>query len=149
MDINHPNYKNLQPYQRLVSIDDIIKAKESKKNNNKDISKDDKEGKEGKETKEEKKFNAFTGKGVTLCDNGNSTNNSNNIIPSQFEDDEMKQAYELSLDEYIKDIVADIPKEPADNCKESFNIILKYSDKAFSRRFASTDKINVSRSNNT
>jgi Ataxin-3 len=130
--INSDIYKNLQNYQRLVSIEDIIKARDSKKL---------KEAPQGKEPEkpEEKKFNAFTGKGVSLCD----SEVKNNIQSNQFEDDEMKQAYELSLDEYIKEIKSYLPNEPQENDPEVCNVILKYGDQTFSRRFKTTDKIYV------
>ena len=54
---------------------------------------------------------------MTLYNAANSWNN--NVIHSQFEDDEMKEEYELSLDEYIKEIVA---YEPIDNCTEEFKL---------------------------
>ena len=120
-------YKNLQPYQRLVNVEDIIKARESKKNSlKKEID------------KEEKKFNAFSGKGILLS-NDQSTNSNN----PQFEDEEMRQAYELSLDEYIFNLKNLLPKEPNENEEEYYNLIFKYGDKSFSRKFISDNKIFV------
>lgn len=132
LPIDSDIYKNLQNYQRLVSIEDIIKARDSKKL---------KDAPQSKETEkpEEKVFNAFSGKGVALCD----SEVKNNLISSQFEDDEMKQAYELSLDEYLKEIKSSLPSEPLENDSEVCNIVLKYEDKTFSRRFKITDKIYV------
>jgi hypothetical protein len=54
----------------------------------------------------------------------------------------MKQAYQLSLDEYIVDLESNLPKEPHKE-EETFNIMIKYSDKTFGRKFSSHDKIFV------
>jgi hypothetical protein len=116
------SYTNLQPYQRLVSIDDIVKVRESKK------AKDDKETKE-----DSNKFKAFTGKGYSMEEN----------IPeaNAFEgDDEMKKAYEMSMLEYFDTII--LPPEPKDN-EEFMNVILKYNDITLNRRFSPHNTINV------
>ena len=129
-DLNMDMFKNLQSFQKIVKLEDIIKAKESKKNN---ISKDEK----SQPKEEEKKFNAFTGKGTCL-----SNDQIVNQIPSQFEDDEMKQAYQLSLEEYIIDLSSHIPKEPQSD-EDSLNIMIKYIDQTFTRKFSAEDKIFV------
>ena len=134
--VNSEIYKNLQNYQRLVTLEDIIKVRDAKKN--KDLPKENSAPKE-----EEKKFNAFSGKGVTLCDSEVKTKLQTDA--SQFEDDEMKQAYEMSLDEYVKEVFSNLPKEPVEGDNEAYNIILKYSDKTFSRRFRCSDMIYVSK----
>lgn len=120
-------YSNIQKYQMLLSLDEIIKVRDSKKQKL-----DEKEEKK----EDENKFKAFAGKGYTL------------ETPSKFQtnnfdgDEEMKQAYELSLQEYINDLENYLPKEPEAN-NETYNIVFKYSDKTFSRKFQSEDKINV------
>ena len=131
-DVNSGIYKNLQPYQRLVSLEDIIKARDSKKQ--KDVKKED----EKKE--EEKKFISFTGKGVKLS---GEESESKHKIPSHFDDEEMKQAYELSLDEYVKDLMIQLPQEPNENETIAHTIMFKYTDQSFTRRFLPTDKIYV------
>jgi hypothetical protein len=135
-NLNSDFYSYLQPHQRLVSIDDIIKAKEAKKAN--DIKKDD--GTEEKK-EEENKFKAFTGKGYVL-DEGDKR-----MIPGtnlkDFEDDEMKQAYELSLHEFIKDLQTQLPIEPNPEDQNSYNIKFTYDGKSFMRRFGEENKIHV------
>ena len=126
-DLKSVLYNNLQPYQNLVSLDDIIKVRESKKEK-----KDDKK----EETKEtDQKFKAFSGKGVQL----NEIKDNKNMYDG---DDEMKQAYELSLIEYLKELENLIPIEPEDET-DSFYIILKYNDSTFERRFKSDNTILV------
>jgi len=129
-DVQSDFYKNLQNYQRLVNVDEILKAKESKKNNNKK----DSEKEEKKEN--ENKFNAFCGNGIKL--NQEDNNNSNNEL---FEDDEFKKAYQLSLEEYILDLNKNLPAEPSDD--DFFNIIFKNGNQTFSRKFSSDNKIKV------
>lgn len=135
-DIKSGTYSNLQNYQRLVSIEDIIKAKESKKQKN--VSNKESEDSEAKK-EEEKKFNAFSGKGVMISDESSIKNNQS----QHFEDDEMKQAYQLSLDEYVKDLMNYLPEEPEKNDPDAYNINFKYDNQTFSRRFSSNNTIHV------
>jgi ataxin-3 len=130
-DLQQDMYKNLQTFQKLVTLEDVMKAKESKKINK------DKENQVQSQKEDEKKFNAFSGKGTCI-----SNEDVINKIPSQFEDDEMKQAYQLSLDEYILDLQSHLPKEPEKE-DEIYNIMIKYSDQTFNRKFSINDKIYV------
>jgi hypothetical protein len=136
-DLKSDFYSNLQPYQRLVSIDDVIKAKEAKKA--KDIKKDE-SGEEKKE--EENKFKAFTGKGYVLDDGGNKNKSAGNTL-KDFEDDEMKQAYELSLLEFIKDLKSQVPAEPSTDDYDAYNIRFVCDGKSFTRKFKEDNKIYV------
>lgn len=130
-------YSNLQPYQRLVSIEDVLRAKEAKKP--KDIKKD--ESIEDKK-EEENKFKAFTGKGYVLDDHEENNKSVKNNI-KDFEDDEMKQAYELSLLEFIKDLQSQVPSEPNDDDQNAYNIKIVCDGKSFMRRFKEENKISV------
>ncbi len=125
-DLKSNIYQNLQPYQKLVTIDEVIKAKESKK-----VKKDD-EKKEEK-TEDDNKFKPFTGKGYQMSETKNTKNELLNG------DEEMKQAYELSLMEYLNELEAILPKEPQDG----YNIVLKYNDSMFSRKFDEDNRIYV------
>jgi len=129
-DVNSEVYKNLQPYQRLVSIDDIVKARDAKKKESK---------KEEVSKEEEKKFNAFTGKGIKLSDEEPSSKPHFNV-----DDEDLKMAFEMSMDEHLKDLQNNLPKEPSEGDPDGCNIVLKYGDKTFNRRFSKNDKIYVS-----
>ena len=120
-DINSQVYSNLQPYQRLVKYEDIIKARDAKKI------------KKGEEKKEEddKKFKAFQGKGYKI-DEGNNNNNM-----QMFEDDEMMQAYQLSIIEYAERIKKELPPIPEDGWK----ITIRYNNNIYERRWRYTSKI--------
>jgi hypothetical protein len=126
-------YVNLQPYQKLATYDDVLKAREIRKEKEIKESRGDKDKK--KEDEEDKnKFKAFTGKGYSMEDVGEK----NNIA---FEgDDEMRQAYEMSMEHYFETIV--LPAEPEGN-EEAFNIVLKYNDKTLTRKFSPNNTISV------
>jgi hypothetical protein len=126
-DLKSGVYQNLQPYQKLVTIDEVIKAKESKK-----IKKDE-EKKEEKEKEDDNKFKPFSGKGYQMSE---TKDNKNELLEG---DDEMKQAYELSLQEYLSEVEKILPEEPQDG----YNIILKYNDNTFSRKFREDNRICV------
>jgi hypothetical protein len=119
-------YQNLQPYQKLVTIDEVIKAKESKK-----VKKDEEKKEEKQE--EDNKFKPFTGKGYQMSETKNSKNE---LLDG---DEEMKQAYELSLIEYLTEVESILPQEP----QEGYNIMLKYNDSMFSRKFDEDNRIYV------
>lgn len=133
-DFSSDFYSHLQPYQKLVSIKEVIDAKESRKLKKEESSEDKKE--------EENKFKAFTGKGYSLSDDGDTKKTSQNNF-QEFEDEDMKQAYELSLMEYIKDLQSHIPPEPSADDETAFNIKLICNDKSFSRRFKQDNLIQV------
>jgi hypothetical protein len=122
-------YDKIQPFQRLVTIEEIILAKESKKKE-----KDSKEEKKKEDEEEKNKFKAFTGKGTVL----NESKNTN--VPQGFEDEDMKAAYELSLQEFIKDVNDHLPPEPQ-NDPNAYNIMFKFGDQSFSRFFNEIDKV--------
>ena len=135
-EVNSDFYSNLQQHQRLISIEDIIKAKEVKKN--KETQRDE----ASDEKKEiENKFKAFTGKGYVISED---KKQSSNIILRDFEDDEMKHAYELSLMEYVKDLRIIIPLEPNPDDIDAYNIKFICNEKSFTRRFSGENRINVS-----
>ena len=135
LEVKSDFYSNLQPHQRLISIEDVIRAKEAKKI--KDIKMDD-PSKEKKE--EEHKFTAFSGKGYVICEDNKL---SNNITSRDFEDDVMKHAFELSLMEYVKDLQFKIPLEPNPDDETAYNIKFVCNDKSFTRRFLGDNRINV------
>jgi hypothetical protein len=135
LEVKSDFYSNLQPHQRLISIEDVINAKEAKKI--KDIKMDDASN---EEKKEEHKFKAFSGKGYVLCEDNKL---SNNIILRDFEDDRMKNAFELSLMEYVKDLQFKIPLEPNPDDINAYNIKFVCNDKSFTRRFLGENRINV------
>jgi len=56
-------------------------------------------------------------------------------------DDELKQAMQLSLDEYIVQLKSEIKKEPEENDPDCYSIQFKYNDLTFERRFKADDKI--------
>ena len=49
----------------------------------------------------------------------------------------------VEYNQYLKEIKSSLPSEPLENDSEVCNIVLKYEDKTFSRRFKITDKIYV------
>lgn len=127
-------YKNLDGIEkRIVSIDEILKAKEdkiAKSNNNK---KED--GK--KDEKEDAKFKAFQGQGVSLHDDHH-----NNFFDNDL-DEETRKAIEMSLNDYMGSIEKNIKKEPEENDPECYTISFKTADQTFTRRFYPDDTIRV------
>ena len=128
-ELNSQMYSNLQPYQRLVKYEDIIKARDSKKKKNQERDKEDKEKKEKEE--DDKIFKAFQGKGYKI-DEGAENNNM-----QMFEDDEMMQAYQLSIIEYAERIKKELPPIPEDGWK----ITICYNNNIYERRWRYTSKI--------
>jgi ataxin-3 len=124
-DLNSEIYDNLLPYQNLVKYEDIINANKSK-NGDKD------------EEENKNKFKPFTGKGY-IIDN-QYANDIKQIVNYDDEDEEMKQAYKLSLIEYSEQLKRQLPQEPK-NENSTFNISINYNGKIFSRKFNSYDKI--------
>ena len=128
-ELNGNMYSNLQTYQSLVKFEDIIKAKELK---NAAIKEREMEQKK-KEEEEAKKFKAFSGKGYTLDEH---------VLDAELgyedEDDEMKQAMKLSLEEFARSTLKQLPPEPKEG---GFNIIVSYNGKSYTRRFNDNDKI--------
>ena len=122
-DLNSEIYDNLLPYQNLVKYEDIINAKKSKN------------GENVEEEEDKNKFKAFTGKGYVI--DSQYTNDIKKINNYEDEDEEMKQAYQLSLIEYSEQLKKEIPPEP----NEGYSISINYNGKIFARKFNSTDKI--------
>ena len=121
-------YQNLQKHQRLVSYDEIIQYQNLKKEQRKQRDAEDKKKKE----EEEKKFKPFIGTGYTI---DSYYNNMNNI--EGFEDDEMRQAYELSLLEYAAQLKKEIPPEP----ENGYSFHINVNGKIYNRKFAPHNKI--------
>ena len=121
-------YSNLQNYQYLVKFEDIIKAKELK-----NAAIKEREMEQKKKEEEAKKFKAFTGKGYSVDEE--------HVLDVELhddEDDEMEQAMKLSLEEFAKSTLKELPPEPKEG---GFNIIVSYNGKSFWRRFNDNDKI--------
>ena len=126
-DIHSTTYAHLQDYQRLVKYEDIIKARDSKKQK-----KQEEKKKEEKEKEEDsKKFKAFQGQGFIIDDFEGV-----NYIPV-FEDEDMKQAYELSIIEYSEKIKKELPPSPQDG----WTINIRYNQTLYTRVWNPTDKI--------
>ena len=85
-----------------------------------------------KKEEEEKKFKPFIGTGYTI---DSYYNNMNNI--EGFEDDEMRQAYELSLLEYAAQLKKEIPPEP----ENGYSFHINVNGKIYNRKFAPHNKI--------
>lgn len=124
-------YKNLcGDEKRLVPIEDILKAKELKKNKSNQTD-DNQEKKE-----DDKKFKAFQGKGISFNDNENPSDH-------QDMDEETRKAIEMSLQEYMGQMEKNIKKEPNENDPNCFEISFKTEDKTLTRRFFPDDTIGV------
>jgi len=120
-------YLELQNHQLLFTTEEINKIKENqeKEKSLKEKNKDD---------EKDNKFKAFQGKGTSLLDDDHNKN-------EQYDDEEMKQAMEMSLNIYIDEILSKLSKEPEENDKESYQITFRFEDKLFSRRFLSNTTI--------
>ena len=130
-DLNSEYYKNLQPYQMLVRIEDIIEAKDIKIAKKKEREEEQKK----KEEEEAKKFKAFSGQGYTV--------DSNHVLDQDLdnfgdEDDEIKQAMKLSLQEFAENAIKNLPPEPEQG---GFSIMVNYNGKFFNRKFNDYDKV--------
>jgi hypothetical protein len=94
---------------------------------------DEGEGEEKKE--EENKFKPFQGKGHMIDQ------------PVQkealIEDDEIKQAMELSMNDFVQSLEVQLPKEPLETDPNAYNIIFKYDSHNFTRRFYGNNHIRV------
>jgi hypothetical protein len=113
------------------------KERYKKKSGDKIADEENPEG-EDKKKEEENKFKPFTGKGVVLDDKLNKNDK------NEFEgDQDMKQAYELSLMEYVKDLENNLPKEPDANDGSSYNIAVRLGDNVFARRWNGGDTVLV------
>lgn len=84
---------------------------------------------------DENKFKPFQGKGYTIEE----SRKNETII----EDDEMKQAMELSMNEFIQNLERQLPNEPAENDSNAYNLVFRYDGNSFSRRFRGSDYIRV------
>ena len=124
-------YQNLQPYQRLVSIEDIIEAKDIKAIKKKEREEEQKK----KEEEEAKKFKPFTGLGYTV-DSGHILDRDLNNYED--EDDDIKRAMKLSLQEFAENAKRNLPPEPE---KGGYSIMVNYNGKFYKRNFNGTDKV--------
>jgi ataxin-3 len=130
---NSDIYKNLDGVEkRLVTIEEILKAKEAKNAKSHQGKKED--GK--KDEKEDAKFKAFQGQGVSLYDEPH--NNFENDL-----DEETRKAIEMSLNDYMGSIEKNIKKEPEENDPDCYTISFKTADQTFTRRFYPNDTIRV------
>jgi hypothetical protein len=112
-------------------MEDIIEAK-----NIKLIKKKEREEKQKKKEEEEKnKFKAFSGQGY-LVDNQHVIDQ--DLANFGDEDDEIKQAMKLSLQEYAQNAARNLPPEPE---KGGYYIMVNYNGQFFKRRFNDTDKV--------
>ena len=129
-DLNNDMYKNLQSYQHLVKIEEIIEAKDIRIAQKKEREEEQKK----KEEEEAKKFKPFTGKGYMVdqphvLDEG---------LEDDDEDDEIKKVMKLSLQEYAENALKSLPPEPE---KGGYSIMVNYNGKFFKRNFNEEDKI--------
>ena len=130
-DLNSKIYQNLQSYQKLVKIEDIIEARD-----NKNAKKKEREEEKKKEEEEEsKKFKPFSGKGYTLQSVHALDQDIHN---SEDMDEEMKKIMELSLKEYAESAKNSLPPEPE---KGGFSIKVNYNGKFFERNFNDNDRV--------
>ncbi len=125
--INGEFYQNLQNHQRLVSFDEIVESQNLKKEKRKQRDIEDKKKKE----EEENKFKAFSGTGYMVDSNYNNMNN------MEYEDDQIRQAYELSLLEYAAQLKREIPPEP----ENGYSFHINVNGKMYNRKFAPYNKI--------
>ena len=122
-------YKNLQPHQHLVTIEQIIEAKELKIAKKKQRE----EEKKKKEEEEAKKFKPFTGQGYAV--DGGQTHVMDNFDD---EDDDVKRIMKLSLEEFAKNAAKSLPPEPETG---GYSLMINFNGKSYKRRFNDTDKI--------
>lgn len=54
----------------------------------------------------------------------------------------MKQAMELSMNDFISDLEKHLPNEPGEK-DSNYSLVFRYEGKSLSRRFNPTDKIRV------
>ena len=162
-DIDSDMYKNLQYNQKLVSVEDILKYK-PKKINMGDT--DDMALERAIELSKQEIGINNTYSNNTIYDNNKRENNDNNIneyhhytdinnysnYDDQFKefeknlilDDELNQAIEMSMNDYVEELERSLPKEP--NSEFQCNhpeVKFQPNDKksSFIRRFNSEDKV--------
>ena len=131
-DINAQIYKNLQPHQHLVTIEQIIESKELKIA----MKKQREEEKKKKEEEEAKKFKPFSGTGYRVDQSQN--DRQHELDNFEDEDDEVKKIMKLSLEEYAKNAAKNLPPEPE---KGGYSIMVNYNGKYYKRNFNETDKV--------
>ncbi len=132
-EINSEIYKNLQSHQHLVTIEQIIEAKEIRLAQKKQREEEQKK----KEEEEAKKFKPFTGKGYMVDENNNYGSHALDDFGDE-EDDEVKKIMKLSLEEYAKNAAKSLPPEPE---KGGYCIMINFNGKFFRRNFNETDKV--------
>ena len=127
---NDQIYQNLQPHQHLVTIEEIIEAKEIKIAKKKQREEEQKK----KEEEEAKKFKPFSGTGYMV--DGSHQHELDNF--GNEEDDEVKRIMKLSLEEYAKNAAKNLPPEPE---KGGYSIMVNFNGKYYKRNFNETDKV--------
>ena len=127
---NDQIYQNLQPHQHLVTIEEIIEAKEIKIAKKKQREEEQKK----KEEEEAKKFKPFSGTGYMV--DGSHQHELDNF--GNEEDDEVKRIMKLSLEEYAKNTAKNLPPEPE---KGGYSIMVNFNGKYYKRNFNETDKV--------
>ena len=130
-DLNSDIYKHLQPYQKLVKIEDIIEAKDLRIAQKKEREEEQKK----KEEEEARKFKPFSGQGYTV--------DSTHVLDQDLynygdEDDEIKRVMKISLQEFAENAIKNLPPEPE---KGGFSIMINYNGKFFKRKFNDNDKV--------
>ena len=147
----HDNmYKNLQNYQSLVSIDDILAAK---------VINDQKKKEREEMVKLKKAQEKFNRENNYMYGNMNDyyfpqsdnnvyyeyygNDNDYNYYQNQYEhpfdnfENDIEKAKELSLNQHYKDLEKKLPKEPI----KGYTINISYKGKILSRKFSETDTI--------
>ena len=129
-------YQNLQPHQHLVTIEQIIEAKElkiAKKKQREEEQKKKEEEKKKKEEEEAKKFKPFTGQGYVVdSGHGHAMDNFDD------EDDDVKRIMKLSLEEFAQNAAKSLPPEPQTG---GYSLMISFNGKYYKRNFNGTDKI--------
>lgn len=127
-EIKSEMYKNLNDEKRLVSIEDIVEAKDMK--NLKMKEKNDKEN-----NKDPNKFEAFKGKGISMYDD--------QIADDNDLDEETRLAIEMSMNEFVGEMEKKVKTEPSPNEQNIYTIIFQAEGNSFERRFYPDDTIGV------
>ena len=125
-------YQNLQPHQHLVTIEEIIEAKEIKIAKKKQREEEQKK----KEEEEAKKFKPFTGQGYMV--DGSQNNQPHALDNFDDEDDDFKKVMKLSLEEFAQNSAKSLPPEPSTG---GYSLMINFNNKFYKRRFNETDKI--------
>jgi hypothetical protein len=138
-ELSSATYENMQPYQKLVEIDEIVKHKPKKIN----MGDSDEQALERALELSKKEFTKMTNKDIPGELLMPQEDYFNDYEQQLIEADEMKMVMEASLNEYIADLEKGLPAEPEDGA--CVRIAFTTSGQIFERRFHSTDRIRVRR----